>query len=191
MTIRYLACCLCKSQGNQSASFESNINPLRSLQVPLDKSSKSEFSLGIVTCQEIISSVGFWLIMVMFFLYGGLLLNFLLFMKLYLTSQLGRAQHNHISLIFNMFLVSFMVGRISIILINSLCKCRRHMPSKTPDSKRTSFWIQALPLTSTLGFLAAATTIQLYSSKESLNIESSQNASNLTSGNFINYFSDD
>lgn len=183
LTIRYLACCLFKSKDNQSAKYENSRNPLRSLQVPLAKNSKSELSLNVVTCQEVISSVGFWLILVMFFLYGGLLLNFLLFLKLYLTSKLGKAKHNHISLIYNMFLVSFMIGRICIILINSFCKRRRKVPSKTTNSKCTRFWIQTLQLSATTSFLTIISTIQLFSYKNNHILDISKINNNLTSGN--------
>ncbi len=182
LTVCYLACCLFKKK-SPPKKYD-NVIPLQSLQAHF-ASSKTDLPLNIVTCQEVISSVGFWLILTMFFLYGGLLLNFLLFMKLYLTSQLGWTQHNHISLIFNMFLVSFMIGRVVIILISSLIGFRSKLAKKS-ENRRINFWFlikNTFLLFLTISLLAIVSTVQLYSSSNTFSLDSIHNSTNFISGN--------
>lgn len=149
-----LICCI-KSESKNTISYNRVLNndadsnladiqsiPLLSLKSPyIGPDNEKIISF---TCKEVTRNSGLWVILISFFVYGGLLFNFILFLDLFLKEKF----ENRLDYVFKIFLVSFLIGRGLLIISNGLghllCKKKKHESSQHDrlSNLKSTFWKQ-------------------------------------------------
>ena len=105
---------------NTESGSMGNQIPLLSLDSPLNGNQlQSSTAKDLLSCRQLLRSVSFWLIVGLFFIYGGLLFNFLIFMPSYLDERITVEHSNQKNQTVYLFLFSLVVGRVLLISFGS------------------------------------------------------------------------
>ena len=116
---RFIICCCTSQSSNLNKSTvnyhlannrDANSMPLLSLKSPfITEATESQR----FTCHMAIANIHFWLVVLVMFMYGGLLMNFLFLMQAYLSHGTNS------TFTIKAFLISFMFGRCAFITFSS------------------------------------------------------------------------
>ena len=105
---------------NTESNSMGNQIPLLSLDSPLNNNQlQSSTAKDLLSCRQLLRSISFWLIVGLYFIYGGLLLNFLIFMPSYLDERITIEHSNQKNQTVNLFLFSLIVGRVFVMIFGS------------------------------------------------------------------------
>jgi fucose permease len=94
---------------HSKANDENNI-PL------LSANNSSIAAYNFLSFRQLVRMPSFWLIMMLFFIYGGLICNFIIFMPDYLESRITSDNLNQKNFLVELFFSSFIIGRCLTLL---------------------------------------------------------------------------